>query len=590
MNKIKANLKMIIMVFKYSPLFAISALLMIIIDVLSTLIDLYILENTVDLIANGSTFKEVFLFIIVAISIKILLTIFNSIYNGYIRIRGRNLWVKKIQGIIYKKAMQIDIKYFDDPKLYDKFSRALKQSDLKTINCFESIVSLSSALCSVITLIVYIASKVPVLFALTFITSILSFVTYYIINKLRFKVYKETEVHEREMNYISRAFYLEKNSYDIKTTNIANLLLQKREKVYQEYDKKYRVVERKTFILRVLEDGIYQIVTNFVTYTYLMYQMYNGVISTGEFTSLAASIYKFINRFYNFSRSISNLGDKFLYVQDFLWLMEYEPNIETNTKKHSDFDFETLEFENINFKYINKEEHALKNVSFKINKGEKIAIIGYNGAGKTTITKLLLKLYDPESGKIRINNIDYENLSAYDVRDKSSIILQNFQIYSASVLENVLMREKKYVDDEERVIEALRKVGLYEKIMGLPDGINTILTKEFSNDGIELSGGERQKLAIARVFASQSPIIILDEPTSALDPYAEKEINDDIIKMAGKKTIILISHRLSTIVNVDKIYVMESGEIKEEGTHNELMSQKGIYYKMFNAQAELYKE
>lgn len=590
MNKIKANLKMIIMVFKYSPLFAISALLMIIVDVLSTLIDLYILENTVDLIANGSTFKEVFLFIIVAISIKILLTIFNSIYNGYIRTRGRNLWVKKIQGIIYKKAMQIDIKYFDDPKLYDKFSRALKQSDLKTINCFESIVSLSSALCSVITLIVYIASKVPVLFALTFITSILSFVTYYIINKLRFKVYKETEVHEREMNYISRTFYLEKNSYDIKTTNIANLLLQKREKVYQDYDKKYRVVERKTFILRVLEDGIYQIVTNFVTYTYLMYQMYNGVISTGEFTSLAASIYKFINRFYNFSRSISNLGDKFLYVQDFLWLMEYEPNIETNTKKHSDFDFETLEFENINFKYINKEEYALKNVSFKINKGEKIAIIGYNGAGKTTLTKLLLKLYDPESGKIRINNIDYENLSAYDVRDKSSIILQNFQIYSASVLENVLMREKKYVDDEERVIEALRKVGLYDKIMGLPDGINTILTKEFSNDGIELSGGERQKLAIARVFASQSPIIILDEPTSALDPYAEKEINDDIIKMAGKKTIILISHRLSTIVNVDKIYVMESGEIKEEGTHNELMSQKGIYYKMFNAQAELYKE
>lgn len=136
MNKIKANLKMIIMVFKYSPLFAISALLMIIVDVLSTLIDLYILENTVDLIANGSTFKEVFLFIIVAISIKILLTIFNSIYNGYIRTRGRNLWVKKIQGIIYKKAMQIDIKYFDDPKLYDKFSRALKQSDLKTINCF----------------------------------------------------------------------------------------------------------------------------------------------------------------------------------------------------------------------------------------------------------------------------------------------------------------------------------------------------------------------------------------------------------------------------------------------------------------------
>ena len=188
------------------------------------------------------------------------------------------------------------------------------------------------------------------------------------------------------------------------------------------------------------------------------------------------------------------------------------------------------------------------------------------------------------------NVINYENLSAYDVRDKSSIILQNFQIYSASVLENVLMREKRYIDDEEIVIGALKKVGLYEKIKTLPNGINTILTKEFSNDGIELSGGERQKLAIARVLASHSPIAILDEPTSALDPYSEKEINDDIIKMTDTKTVIIISHRLSTIVNVDKIYVMKDGKIEECGTHDELMKQKKIYYEMFSAQAELYKE
>lgn len=590
MNKIKANLKMIFLVFRYSPLFAIWGLLMIVVDVLGTLLDLQILEKTVDLVVEGSTFTEVFRFIIIVLLLKIILMIFGSLYYGYIRTRGRNIWVKKIQKIIYEKAMQIDIKYFDDPKLYDKFSRALKQSDIKTIDCFESIISLVSALCAVSTLIIYIASIVPVLFVFTLVTSIISFICYYIINKLRYKVYKETEVNEREMNYISRTFYLEKNSYDIKTTNIASLLLQKREKTYQEYDKKYRNIEKKTIFIRLFEDGIYQIVTNFVTYAYLMYQVYNGFITIGEFTSLSASIYKFINRFYNFSRNISSLGDKFLYVQDFLWLMDYKPNIEYNKKKHSDFDFETLEFNNVSFKYENKETYALNKVNIKINKGEKIAIIGYNGAGKTTLTKLLLKLYEPEEGTIKINNIDYKDLSAYDVRDKSSIILQNFQIYSATVLENVLMREKRYNDDEEVVINALKKVGLYEKIMTFPNGINTILTKEFSNEGIELSGGERQKLAVARVFASRSQIAILDEPTSALDPYSEKEINDDIIKMVDTKTVIIISHRLSTIVNVDKIYVMKDGAIEEKGTHDELMKKKGIYYEMFTAQAELYKD
>ena len=227
---------------------------------------------------------------------------------------------------------------------------------------------------------------------------------------------------------------------------------------------------------------------------------------------------------------------------------------------------------------------------YKKDPNDKNHLVIDEEAGKTTLTKLLLKLYEPEEGTIKINNIDYKDLSAYDVREKSSIILQNFQIYSATVLENVLMREKRYNDEEEVVINALKKVGLYEKIMTFPNGINTILTKEFSNEGIELSGGERQKLAVARVFASRSQIAILDEPTSALDPYSEKEINDDIIKMVDTKTVIIISHRLSTIVNVDRIYVMKDGKIEEYGTHDELMKQNGIYYEMFTAQAELYKE
>lgn len=590
MKKIITNLKMVCLVFKFSTFYAITSLLMIGVNILSTILDLYILETTVTLVEKAYDLKTILLFIVIVILIKIVLAIFSSLYNGYIKARGRNIWVKKIQEIIYSKAMKIDISYFDDPELYDKFSRGLKQSDIQTINCFDSIVSLACSFFAVVTLVIYIATKVPLLFVLTLSTSIVTLISYNRLNKLRYKTYKEVEKNYREIDYISRSFYLEKNANDIKTTNICNLLLEKKEQSYKEYDKKYCISEKKGRKYRVIEDVVYQIVTNFVTYAYLMYQVYEGKISIGEFTSLSASIYKFINRFYNFSRNIANLKDKFMYVEDFLWLMEYEPNIENFKIDENNIQFQKLSFQNVNFKYANKEKYALNNINIEIKKGEKIAIIGYNGAGKTTFTKLLLKLYNPESGKIYINDIDYNDLKANQIRNMASIILQNFQIYSATVLENVLMREKRYDNDEKIVIDALKKVGLYEKIMALPNKLDTVLTKEFSHEGIDLSGGERQKLAIARVLASNSPIAILDEPTSALDPYAEKSINDNIIASANDKTIIIISHRLSTIVNVDKIYVMKDGVIEESGTHDELINKKGIYYTMFSAQAELYVE
>lgn len=590
MKKIITNLKMVCLVFKFSTFYAITSLLMIGVNILSTILDLYILETTVTLVEKAYDLKTILLFIVIVILIKIVLAIFSSLYNGYIKARGRNIWVKKIQEIIYSKAMKIDISYFDDPELYDKFSRGLKQSDIQTINCFDSIVSLACSFFAVVTLVIYIATKVPLLFVLTLSTSIVTLISYNRLNKLRYKTYKEVEKNYREIDYISRSFYLEKNAYDIKTTNICNLLLEKKEQSYKEYDKKYCISEKKGRKYRVIEDVVYQIVTNFVTYAYLMYQVYEGKISIGEFTSLSASIYKFINRFYNFSRNIANLKDKFMYVEDFLWLMEYEPNIENFKIDENNIQFQKLSFQNVNFKYANKEKYALNNINIEIKKGEKIAIIGYNGAGKTTFTKLLLKLYNPESGKIYINDIDYNDLKANQIRNMASIILQNFQIYSATVLENVLMREKRYDNDEKIVIDVLKKVGLYEKIMALPNKLDTVLTKEFSHEGIDLSGGERQKLAIARVLASNSPIAILDEPTSALDPYAEKSINDNIIASANDKTIIIISHRLSTIVNVDKIYVMKDGVIEESGTHDELINKKGIYYTMFSAQAELYVE
>jgi ATP-binding cassette subfamily B protein len=232
----------------------------------------------------------------------------------------------------------------------------------------------------------------------------------------------------------------------------------------------------------------------------------------------------------------------------------------------------------------------LENIDLKIRQGEKLAIVGLNGAGKTTLIKLLLKFYEHEEGKILYNDQEYRGLVEKALRRQFSIVFQDFQIYALSITENVLMRKAENDADLELVWKALEKVGLKEQVKALPKGLETMVTKEFDDEGVVFSGGDRQKLAIARVFASDAAVYILDEPTSSLDPYAEKAINDLIITNAGNKTIIIIAHRLSTVVDVDQIILIEHGKIIEEGNHLELLAQKGRYNELFTTQASMYKK
>ena len=224
--------------------------------------------------------------------------------------------------------------------------------------------------------------------------------------------------------------------------------------------------------------------------------------------------------------------------------------------------------------------------SLEIKRGDKLAIVGLNGAGKTTLIKLFLKFYNPNEGEIYYNNQTIRETKEDVIRRKYSIIFQDFRLYDVSIAENVLMREVKTEEDEKIVWKALDLVGLKEKVEALEQGIYTLYSREFN--GVEFSGGERQKLAIARVFASNADIYILDEPTSSLDPLAERDINRLIMEKSQDKTIIIIAHRLSTVVDANRIILMEYGKIIEDGTHHQLLMERGKYYKMFSTQAALY--
>ena len=259
--------------------------------------------------------------------------------------------------------------------------------------------------------------------------------------------------------------------------------------------------------------------------------------------------------------------------------------------------FESIEFKNVTFAYQVQESseeneaktvYALDNVSFKINKGDRIALVGYNGAGKTTITKLMMRLYDVTSGEILINGVNIKEYRLDMLREKIGAVFQDYKVFAATVAENVLA--DVYTPEKEQVVlDALKDSTFDEKLEALPNGINTELTKEFFKEGTELSGGESQKIAIARVFAHNNELIVMDEPSSALDPIAEYNLNVGIDKNAKGKTVVFITHRLSTTRHVDMIYMLENGKIIESGSHDDLIYSNGKYASMFNLQASKYK-
>ena len=243
-----------------------------------------------------------------------------------------------------------------------------------------------------------------------------------------------------------------------------------------------------------------------------------------------------------------------------------------------------IEIKNITKDY--GDNKGIFDIHISIEKGETFGFVGTNGAGKTTLIKLFLKFYNPNVGEIYYNNQTIRDTKENVIRRKYSIIFQDFRLYDVSIAENVLMCKVLSKEDEAKVWNALKQVGLEEKVKALDNGIYTLYSREFN--GVEFSGGERQKLAIARVFASNADIYILDEPTSSLDPIAERDINKLIMENSIDKTIIIIAHRLSTVVDADRIILMEYGKIIEEGTHHQLLLEKGKYYKMFSTQAALY--
>ena len=538
-------------------------------------------------LSEGREFKDIFSFILICGVIFCIL----AIYTGYVDNVVFPLKTNRLYGGIYKKlyakAKNVELSCYEDPDFYNRYTMAIDGAEQKITAVIRGLIGAIIGAAASIS-VFYMMYEIDH-YAMLFIISPLigNFVFGNLKNKYDYKRYKEQAPNEKVLNYVSRMMYLPDGAKEIRLSNVFSLMRkQYREatvnnvKVADKYAFKNANMNfwRITFTFTVIFEGVllYAIYRNRVT----------GSISLADLTIMAslmvAMTWILIRVFENVMEVLKN-G---MYLNNLKGFLEYEEKIpEDYDGEMPDTDFMSLEFKNVSFSY--KDTEIIHNLSFKVNKGEIAALVGHNGAGKTTIIKLMLRLYDPVSGEILYNGKDIKtyNLKAY--RDIFATTFQDFRLFGMTVKENVLMGRHSENEDE-LVREALKKADVLDRIEELDKGIDSVMTKEFDENGCVLSGGESQKVAVARTFIKDAPMKIFDEPSSALDPIAEYELFNSIIGEGQDHTMLFISHRLSSVKNCDKVFMLEKGTLIEEGTHKELMEQNGSYAVMYKKQAMNY--
>ena len=554
----------------------------------AVVINVMFLETALSVIEGNGTFREFAIRMCVIVLGKILVDLIGYIDVYTVRIKFEIKCESYINSLIFKKAQEVELGCYENPEFFDKYNRAtwvVDKSGFKRI--VEGSAWTIGSLVSLVLLVVYLVSIDP--FLLVFLLCPIVVIAFRVFkNNMELEKEKEMTPYERQKDYIRRTILLKDFAKEIKTTNIF-VVIEKRFR--RAIEKNIAVIKKygwKIAILECVSDYFAEIIPVTGGFIYGCYRlMVVGDIPISEFSVLVSAITTCRNKLNQLAYYFAMQQKHCLWVQNLREFLEYEPKIQSGDITPEEFS--SLEFKNVSFRYKDDGDYIVKNVSFKIEKEQTIAVVGQNGAGKTTLSKLIMRFYDVTEGEILYNGINIKEYKLLEYREKFASVFQDYRVFAMTVSENVLTEE---VTDENRetAVKALKMAGAYEKIGRLPNKENSLLTKEFDSEGVLLSGGETQKVTIARLFARNFDVAILDEPSSALDPVAESKMYDALIEGTKGKTVIYISHRLSSATRADNILVFNKGVLSENGTHTELMENGGEYCEMFTLQASGYKE
>lgn len=549
----------------------------------------FVLKEIIEVLANGADILGIlklmaFWVVINSVQLAIHIGFENIFFTRMVRVSGA------IQRELMEKAGLMDLKCYDIPEYYDDFVIAAAQSEDMVCKAIMSVANIASSLIVMLVAGTMIVTVNPVVAVFPVVGFIINITTRFIITKLEYRYEIEKAKIGRKADYSKRVFYQPEYAKEIKLSGIEEALIEQYDEAIAEERKmalKYSLkIIPPTLINWICTYTVCQFFAVPVFLAYLAIEKKTADLSDVASLTNATNVIK--SHLDGMNYALVDFQKVGQYAEKFRRFMDYEVNIEgCEGSEPIPEDDCTLELKDVGFRYKDTEKYVLKNVNMTIRKGEKLALVGENGAGKSTLIKLIMRLYDVTEGSITFGGVDIRKLNIREYRARIGTVFQDFQIYGATLAENI-MTDFVRESDREKIIAAAEKADLGVKLAKLSDGIDTELTKEFSEEGVTLSGGEAQKAAIARIFMRDVPIAILDEPSSALDPIAEYRLNKNMLENAANQAVILISHRLSTTKDADRIVLLENGCIAESGTHEELLAHGGTYAKMWNIQAEKY--
>lgn len=535
-------------------------------------------QAVIEMIEAGKPFEAAFLTGLTYLLLALALNLLHAVYEDfYLRWKKQEI-EGTIERSIYEKALMVDYRHFDDPSYFDSYKLTTEKFASQSSEMLQNLFSLLSGVAKCIVYGALIASQGVAL--LLIVLGCSAFVAYAQIYWSRVSVERETAMvnDQRKADYLRRLFFDHTAVADLRASNIKKPLFSLFDGSVKSRAAIYRKYGAKEFLTDILAN-LAQLGTTFAVPVYVAWGVMSGNIGgIGVYATLIASSLALKEALNALGWWSSQVALGVAYAQKVQRFFDTDSTIEASTdgEKASDGPF-SVRFDHVSYRYGGSDEFAIRDLSLAIAPGEKIAIVGENGAGKTTLTKLLLRLYDADGGTVQINGRPIADYDVSTLRGRIGIAFQQSRLYALSVRENMTA----YADaDDARLKSCLEEVGLRLSL-------DAQVTKEFDENGAVLSGGDAQRLCLTRLLHSEFGLLILDEPSSALDPIAEYRIAK-LIFDRSPTTTVMVAHRLSTVVDADRIYLLSDGRIIESGTHAELMAQNGKYREMFLKQAEGY--
>lgn len=548
----------------------------------------YFSKAVIAQVERGAEINRFIITVSIAAAVQLIFTFGNGYANSQVwwrYVRGRMYFL----GICNKKTLTMDFENLESPKMLDIREKAMRTCGGNEDGVEGSMRTAQNIVCRFIQLLVASVVLLKVNMVLVVIIAVLAIINYFIIDYAKKhdkkNVWDPLIPHWRKINYMNNAVSDFTSAKDIRIYAMKDWFIQKHREVNRAVHLKVSL-SKKTWIIAGIISHLTLLLQEIALYIWLIYSVLYSGMPISDFVLYLGLMRTFFSSAFFMMESSSELRKKSRDINDFRTFLEYpdEPCKNLPLPEITQYCFT---FENVSFKYRGSETYALKNMNLTLKSGERLAVVGLNGAGKTTFVKLLLRLYKPTEGRILLNGADVSEYDKNEYFKLFSPLFQDVQLFAFPLSENVSMKAP-FETESKRAEECLILAGFGEKLKALPKGSATEILKVLYDDGIDLSGGEKQKLALARALYKDSPVIILDEPTSALDALAEYELYNNFDTLIKNKTAIYISHRLSSTRFCDKVAMFKDGGLAEYGTHEELMGLSGAYCELFSVQAQYY--